>query len=218
MTNKTEILVLGDSHSRAFNFIKDRLPDIIFRVGAVGGATASGLANPDANTQARRKYFTWLDKFKHIETVIFHLGEIDCGYVIWWRVQKYAESIEAMFQLAVNAYTDLIEAVLFRDKRVIVMSAPLPTIRDGAPMGEVASARKEVTASLFERTQLTVLFNLCVQKWCQVRGVEYINLDLDLISEFGTVDEAHINPDPVNHHYRHGPYADLLAERLKGVL
>lgn len=185
----------------------------------MGGATASGLANPDANTQARRKYFDWLKVFAHLETVIIHLGEIDCGYVIWWRVQKYGKEVEAMLHQAITAYTELIEAVLLKDKRVIVVSAPLPTIRDGAPMmGDVASARKEVTASLFERTQLTVLFNLAVQKWCQGRGVEYINLDLDLISEYGTVDEAFINPDPADHHYNYVPYADLLAEKLKGFI
>lgn len=218
MTNKTEILVLGDSHSRVLNYMEGRLPDIVFRVGAVGGATASGLRNPDANTAARRKYRDWLNKFEHIETVILHLGEIDCGYVIWWRAQKYNKSVKAMLYLAVSAYTELINAVLLQDKRVIVISAPLPTIQDGQDLSEVAGARKEVRASLFERTQLTILFNLTVQKWCQVLDVAYINLDLDLISEFGTVDEAFINPEPTDHHYACGPYADLLAEKLRGVI
>lgn len=39
---------------------------------------------------------------------------------------------------------------------VIVISAPLPTIKDGKQFGEVANAKSEIRSSLKERIELTL--------------------------------------------------------------
>lgn len=50
-----EILVLGDSHSGVFRNIlfRQSFPRCFFNVVAVTGATASGLQNPNSQTQAK---------------------------------------------------------------------------------------------------------------------------------------------------------------------
>lgn len=215
---KKKVLVLGDSHVRAFNYLK--IPNIDFLVGAVGGATASGLANPDANTQANRKFLYWVDYFKS-ELVIVQLGEVDCGFVIWYRVKKYDENPANMINLAVSNYIQFIERIKNRDhvRKIIILSAPLPTILDNRDLIGTIGARKEITASLYHRVSMTIYFNLCIQKNVENHDfIQYVNLDLDLISEFGTVGEKYLNPDPKNHHYFVKNYVELLKNRLGNLL
>ena len=53
-----KILVLGDSHVAVFasDYLAGRFIDYRFQVVAVPGATASGLPNPNAITQAKQQF------------------------------------------------------------------------------------------------------------------------------------------------------------------
>jgi len=55
---KKSIMVLGDSHAQIFMFplFKIFFPLIKFDVCSVGGATASGLENPNSKTQAYKNF------------------------------------------------------------------------------------------------------------------------------------------------------------------
>jgi hypothetical protein len=213
-----EILVLGDSHTPVFNHpsFTSAFPEDHFNVVTVIGATASGLENPNTKTKA---YPIFKDALKHstAETVIVMLGEVDTGFVIWYRAQKYQESVEAMAQRAVTSYSRFLLEIAEKSK-VICVSTPLPTIQDGNDWGDVANARREVTASQLERTKLTLEFNQEMQAFCQQHHITYIMLDQMCLGENGLVKNELMNTNPNDHHYDADRYAALLIGQLADVL
>jgi hypothetical protein len=68
---------------------------------------------------------------------------------------------------------------------VICISTPLPTIQDGNDWGDIANARREVTASRRERTMLTLEFNRIMQTFCIQNGIRYLMLDAVSVGEHG---------------------------------
>lgn len=213
-----DILVLGDSHSPVFNhpLFKERFPDLLFNVLTVIGATASGLENPNSITQAY-PIFRKAVMETTAKQVIVMLGEVDTGFVIWYRAQKYQESVPVMMNKAISSYSKFLAELSMRFK-VVCISAPLPTIQDGNDWGDIANARREVTASQVERTALTLEFNRAMQQFCVQNDMCYIMLDSESLGEDGVVKTDLLNSDRSNHHYDQDRYADLLVDGLAGVI
>lgn len=212
------ILVLGDSHALVFyHWLFDlHFPHHIFEICAVNGATVSGLENPNSKTQARPIFERTIQK--HLaNTYILLLGEVDTGFVIWYRAQKYQTSPEEMLNLAIENYKHLIQYLRSRGN-VIVISAPLPTIPDQNPCGEIANLRKEIKATQHERTQLTLAFNRRVAQICASAGAHFVDLDSSSLGENGLVKKELLNPDPCDHHYNLSVHARLLIEKLRPLL
>jgi hypothetical protein len=210
------VLVLGDSHARVFKhwWFDALFPLTRYDVCIVGGATASGLHNPNSKTQA---YAHFRDALARVQTdsVVFLLGEVDTGYVIWFRAERRAGTVEEMLALAIDTYCDFLRSVAESGKKVTVVSAPLPTIEDGAPKGEVAENRREVQASQRARTELTLEFNRRMSLRCGDLGYEFVDLDSQSLGPNGLVVRRLLNPDPADHHFAPEPYARMLAWRLR---
>ena len=210
-----EILVLGDSHTSVF-FQKDirrAFPKSFFNVINVGGATASGLANPNSKTQASQRFAEALAETT-ARRVIVMLGEVDAGFIIWYRAAKYNEPVERVMEQAVATYTGFLLEIQSRPASVLCISTPLPTIKDGTEWGEVATARKEVTATQLERTTLTLRFNQQVQAFCDSHSIAFINLDAVSLGSDGMVRPEMLNSDPNDHHYEPGAYSQILLKPL----
>ncbi len=208
------IFVLGDSHAATFyHWLFDiRFPHLVFWVVSVNGATASGLENPNSQTQAYKIFDEALTKHA-AKRYILLLGEVDTGFVIWHRAQKYGVSIDQMLTQTVERYNRFIAKVRALGE-VIVISAPLPTISDKNPCGEIANLRREVKASQYERTQLTLTFNQRICDFCSVNDVDFISLDADSLGKDGLVKHELLHSNPCNHHYHSMRYARLLTEKL----
>lgn len=213
-----EILVLGDSHTPVFNHLlfKQAFPDLFFNVVTVIGATASGLENPNSKTQAYPIFRTAI-KNSSAKQAIIMLGEVDTGFVIWYRAQKYQESVTAMMDKAIASYSNFLTELKTQVK-VICISTPLPTIQDGNNWGDIANARREVTASQKERTALTLAFNRTIADFCKQNGIHYIMLDDLSLGEHGVVKAELLNNDVSNHHYDPDQYSRLLVEGLAAVI
>lgn len=213
-----EILVLGDSHTPVFNHsaFNKSFPESFFNVVTVIGATASGLENPNTKTQAYPIFKEAL-KQSSAKKIIVMLGEVDTGFVIWYRAKKYRESVAAMMDRAIASYSKFLQEVA-EHHEVVCISTPLPTIKDGNDWGEVANLRREVTATQVERTVLTLQFNRAMQVFCQQHAIRYIMLDEDCMGENGIVSELLLNRDPTDHHYDQDRYAGLLIEKLVDIL
>lgn len=211
---RERVLVLGDSHANVFGHWRFRLqlPGVKFKRCVVGGATASGLDNPNSKTQAMVKFAGALES-ESPSLIITQLGEVDTGFVIWYRAAKYQQPVESMLETAVENYSKLIEAARARAK-VLVISAPLPTIRDGEVWGEVANLRREVRVLQADRTALTLEFNRRVQSVVSQLGCEYLSIDSKCMGEDGLVADFLRHHDKLNHHYRPSAYAKLLAQSL----
>ena len=217
---RKRVLVIGDSHAEVFlskRFVYS-FPNIFFDICSVGGATISGLSNPNSKTNAHRIFTEKLYDDKKKDAVIILLGEVDTGFVIWYRAHKYREPIEKMLAKALVNYFSLIDKVSEKYKTIII-SAPLPTIPDGDVKGEVANLRREVKASQKERTKLTLKFNSEVKRYCLGRkNTEFIDLDPVSLGKNGLVQERLLNKNRADHHYDKDAYAKLLIPFLRNIL
>ncbi|MDP3876625.1 MAG: SGNH/GDSL hydrolase family protein [Methylobacter sp.] len=215
---RQELLVLGDSHSPVFNhpLFQEKFPNMHFNVVTVIGATASGLENPNSTTQAYPIFRAAL-KNTAAKHIIVMLGEVDTGFVIWYRAQKYQDSVAAMLNKAITSYSRFL-AEINSAFEVICISAPLPTIQDGNDWGDIANARREVTASQVERTALTLDFNRLMQTFCAQNDIRYLMLDSVSLGEHGIVKAELLNHNRNDHHYDQAQYSRLLAGGLAGII
>lgn len=215
----TPLLVLGDSHGEVFRqpLFAARFPDHTWDCVIVPGATASGLENPNNSKTQAYPAFKQALSGSNARRVIVSLGEVDTGFVIWYRARKYKESVFAMLDRAVDAYARFL-GEFAADHELLCVSTPLPTIRDGAPWGEVANLRKEVDASQRARTALTLEFN---RRMCQRAlglGVSYLSLDGRSLGADGLVRPELMHANPSDHHYAPDRYAELIAAELPPFL
>ncbi|MCP5534604.1 MAG: SGNH/GDSL hydrolase family protein [Akkermansiaceae bacterium] len=214
------VVVIGDSHCEVFghDYFRIKFPFTRFDVRAIHGATASGLENPNSKTRAGN-YFeeAALSAAFRGTPVILMLGEVDTGFVIWYRANKYAASVDLMMETAVKNYTKLIKHVSERCS-AIVISTPLPTISDDNDWGDISNQRKAVTASQVDRTALTIRFNSEIEKHCSILNVPYINLDRESIGVDGLISKALTHSDPSNHHYNPLAHAKVITPHLRRAL
>lgn len=210
---------MGDSHTAVFKepeFQSMLSKDYLCYVETVGGATISGLTNPNSKTNAQALF---ADAFEQIQpdVLITQIGEVDTGFVIWYRAQKYNTPVERMLDACIQNYQTFLRNY-HGNKQTIVISAPLPTIKDNQEWGEIANLRKEVTASQVQRTKLTNEFNLRVAALVKDLGFHHINLDTESAGDDGLVADFLLNDDPNNHHYSRHVYLSMLNKHLQEIL
>ena len=102
-----KILILGDSHAREyFTVLKDSFSlEIVW----VSGATTQGLVNPNSKTNALNIFENALLRYGFIsEICLVMLGEVDCGYLIWYRKENHQESLEFQINRSLNNYFDFL--------------------------------------------------------------------------------------------------------------
>lgn len=219
--NAPTLHCIGDSHMRVMEYVEANglLPGTRLEFCIVDGATITGLPNPNSKTQAGPIIIRYLQTVKPSDYIMLCFGEVDCGYLIWYRSQKYNESIDKHLDLAAANYFDLVRRMLERaPKHVIVCSVPPPTISDNSSWGEVANARKEVVASQIERTILTGRFNKMLSEFCEAHGVSFLDLDPYLLDEqTGVVSDRYMNSDPLDHHLDNRMYGNVVASQLAAL-
>jgi hypothetical protein len=216
-TRRTEILVIGDSHARVFDNAKFKraFPQYFFNVVSISGASASGLENPNSKTQTLPIIMANLNSSK-ASIVIALLGEVDAGFVIWYRAEKHQSPLATTFDKAVHNYQNLLRKIATQS-RTICISAPLPTIQDGNDWGRVANERRQVKATQLQRTELTLEFNQRIQTFCEANAIAYLPLDPESLGKDGLVNPYLLNPDANDHHYNMSKYADLIIEKLRHI-
>ncbi|MFL7053368.1 hypothetical protein BCS65_19980 [Vibrio cyclitrophicus] len=213
---REEVLVLGDSHSAVFNeplFLKE-FHEYVFNVVNVGGATVSGLANPNSKTQAMPTYDLALRKYKGNKVIVL-IGEVDVGFIIWYRAKKYGSSIESTFEQVVEKYKTFLLDIQGRGLDILVIPAPLPTIADNTEMGDVANARKSIGVSQLKRTELTLEFNHVMNNFCSKNNIHNLDYDDEFLDfKTGLVNKKFLNSDPLDHHYNPRIFSRIIAEHI----
>jgi hypothetical protein len=221
LANKQALLhCIGDSHVQNFEYLFREyfLPRTDMRFCVVQGATNMGLANPHSQTQAMPIFMSYLNKVAGDDCVVFCLGEVDCGFVIWYRADKRETSVQEQFELSMANYFSLIEAYLNRisPTQLIVSSVSLPTIPDDhLVMGEVANKRFSISATQRQRTDLTVKYNERLSEFCGKRGVHYLDLQRETLDQHtGVVSGGFLNENPLDHHLEPARLAHLIISKL----
>jgi hypothetical protein len=164
VNSQERVLILGDSHVDVF---KQRFSLKEFVLCRAGGATASGLENPNVKVKAHDRFLEAV-RVERYEKVIICLGEVDTGFVIWCRVEKFGADLIVMLERTVSAYTRFLQKLAGLCGSLIVYSAPLPTIEDGNNWSEAANLRRDIKAIRVERTALTVRFNQMVEAFAGI--------------------------------------------------
>jgi hypothetical protein len=173
-----------------------------------------GLENPKSKTQAYARFRHELQSATD-KPVVCLLGEVDTGFVIWFRAERRDGRVDQMLDLAIDTYCRFLKEAAAAAGSITVISAPLPTIGDGAPRGEVAENRRDVKATLRQRTELTLQFNRLLSDRCRALGFRFIDLDAPSSDPGGLVRRGLLNDDPADHHFAAEPYARMIAWRLK---
>ena len=98
---------------------------------------------------------------------------------------------------------------------IIICSTPLPTIFDDQQWGEVANARREVRASLRERTDLTLKYNSSLRNFCKKNGITYLDFESDILDlNKGIVHSQFLNKNPLDHHLDSLEMFPILTSKL----
>lgn len=208
---------IGDSHIDAIRRAAEQ--GLLNRPAAfksVGGATAVGLRNPNSFSDALSRFRAEILPVRSDSIPVIQLGEVDCGFVIWYRAAKYGESIEQQMNDSLAAYFAFVDELRHHGYAQLVVTAPvLPTIRDGQDWGEVANARREVTATLKQRTDLTLRYIDGLKAGAQDRGLPFIDLTPDLLDKAtGVLADAFRHPNPADHHLHPEKAAALWSDHL----
>ncbi|GAM58793.1 hypothetical protein JCM19231_8 [Vibrio ishigakensis] len=214
-----EVLVIGDSHVEVFRHqkIQSKYLNKYFNVCSVGGATVSGLINPNSKTQALPIFKDAISNSK-AKTIIVNLGEVDTGFVIWYRAEKNKVDIDFTLEQAVDNYISFLDYLVSTKNNVICISAPLPTITDNQEWGDVANLRRSVKTTQKDRTELTLKFNEKIAYYCESKKIAYLSLDSLSLGIDGTVKSKLLNPDPTDHHYNQDVYAEMLIDSITNYL
>ena len=217
------ILFFGDSHTKYYlkNGANKIQNDIKFDICYVGGATAQGAVNPNSKTKALSTYRETLERKKNNNYDYFGimLGEVDCGFVIWYRAKKYNKTVQEQIMLAVNNLEEFlkndVEKVFSKDK-IVVVGATLPTIKDNTDKKFLSGARSEVDANLQERIDCTLEYNN--QLAIMVKKNNYLYFDITketFDQENYCVFPQFLNKNQSDHHFDQKSVAPLFVDKFK---
>jgi hypothetical protein len=145
------------------------------------------------------------------------LGEVDCGSLIWRRSAKYALPVEALLEESLANYQAFLSSVIgLGYEKLIVSTIPLPTIFDDPASGETDPFRPDVSASLAERTDLTLRYNARLREYCNQTGLRLLDFEADLLdASSGVVGHQFLRDDPLDHHLAFLAVAPVLAAKLR---
>lgn len=217
-----ELYFCGDSHlwvpKHAYEL--GHFGSVQCKFEIVGGATAVGLRHPTSKTEALQRFRECLLPPSIERIPILQLGEVDCGFVIWLRAQRYGESIEEQLDASLRAYVSFLTELKTRGyKKILATSATPPTIRDGDLVGDVANIRKEVEATYRERSQLTAEYNHRLRLACQREEIVFVDFTPHFVDPAtGLLNEAFRNADPADHHLDRDTAGIVWAQEIKAAI
>jgi len=220
------ILVLGDSHSEVFNFCNKKQKKINFEVVNVGGATAQGAVNPNSNTNAlnifKEKLNTIKNKNKNYDYIIINLGEVDCGFVIWYRKNKYNISIEDQLKITTDNLFNFINLEIlsyFESSKIIINGSVLPTIKDNTDKKYLFGARSEINSSQIDRTILTIKYNNILKNYSSINGYKYMDITNHILdNKTKVINTIFLNKNIFDHHLNNENTYKLWLYELSKII
>ena len=196
------------------------MPDVEFNVVTIGGATAQGVCNPNSKTNALAKFKEKLAFEKKHDGVMVMLGEVDCGFVIWYRKEKYNTSVEEQLNNSLTKLFQFIDNEIrkqYATEEITVIGANLPTLFDDRQIvgNYVANLRNQVKTSIRDRSDLTLMYNDILKNESNKRGYKYIDIVQETMDpNTMLVDKQYLHENENNHHLSEAKTAVLWKERI----
>lgn len=215
----SNFLVLGDSHIAYFRQAMQMIGLLPWQYQFCEAGVATGIGT-GAPTNAFETFRRFLRDLSRQSTLILQLGEAVCSFVIWYRAKLYNETVTDQLRASISAYIAFIHELRgqgFLD--IVITGATLPTIRDGETVGAAAAMRREVTATLAERTKLTLDYNKALQNNAKELGLRYLDISADLLDPATkTIRAEYRNADPCDHHLDYQAAGALWAGKLRDLI
>ncbi|WP_424099176.1 hypothetical protein [Moorena producens] len=212
---------IGDSHLNLFYSLANKhlWMNTNFEFCQVNGATAMGLANPNSQTNALPKFREYIASVPYRDTLLLSLGEVDCGFVIYYRAKKYGTPISCQFERSLKHYFDFLQSLSSLNfKNIIVPSVPLPTIADNQDWGEVANLRKSINVPLRKRTDITTMYNAEIKKFCGSNKIIYLDYESEIIDQnTRLIRSEYMNYNPLDHHLNGDKVSNILRIKFKEI-
>ena len=137
-----------------------------------------------------------------IKNILIHLGEVECGFVFWWRKIYKKEDIQQSVKKSINSYSIFIDNIArISSFNICLTGASLPTITDYS-VGDIQNKRKEVAhVPILEKTKLTLQYTKLLSDLARNKKISFFDISNALIDcRTGCVHKYFINPDPHDHH------------------
>lgn len=208
-----KIMVLGDSHSLVFNHYRG--DEYFFDVNVVHGATARGSINPNTKTNSLNIFTKCLKKYK-ADKLIVMLGEVDCGYLIWYKNKYEGKTIKSQLNDSISKLFEFLKIHVeeyYYKKDIIVLGAPPPTIKDNTEKKFLKGARKSIDTPIEKRTKLTIEYNQLLKEISHTKGYEYIDIN-ENVMEGLNVKDKYLSNDPYDHHLNPETTIDIWVDKL----
>ena len=223
ISSPNKILLLGDSHAHVFKLVDNATPDFSISHCIVTGSSAQGAVNPHSKTNALPIFRDVLSKYAESHThCMTMLGEVDCGFVIWYRKKKYNDSIKSQLERSLNNYFKFLKQEVekyFLSENILVCCVVPPTIQDNTDKRFLKGARTEVTATQLERARLTETYNHYLRKICLERRYKFVNPYACLIDQQSRLPKKNIlNKNPYDHHLDQSKTFEYWLASLKDNL
>lgn len=216
---KKVVLCVGDSHSEIFSYSKLNLEfhSTIFFSYAVNGATATGIRNPVSKTNARNKILFYLKMIPRSVNIFTSFGEVDCGFLFWYKNQKYKLKLETQVEKAFGNYVKFINYVKkIGFNSIGIYNIPLPTLDYYNPVTYKWSLRKLVKVNIENRANVTSNFNKKLKLLCKDNGYKFIDTNKTIFNRNKRrVYEKYINKDMNDHHIKYCTAYKVLIKELK---
>lgn len=219
-----KILVIGDSHSLVFEYINQKklLPEISFITKAVHGASSQGVINPNSKTNSLQKFKKIINKNKSCDYIAIMLGEVDCGFTIWYYAENFQISIQHQLERSLTSYISFLENEIlthFKNEQIIIVGSILPTIKDQTDKRLLKGSRSKVNTPLSKRTSLTLDYNTKLQSIARKKGMHYIDITQETYNPVTkTVDDRYRNSKEFDHHLNSFTTSPLWTNKIKSII
>lgn len=176
-----KILVVGDSHSKIWRYINEHnlMPGINYVVKQVAGATSQGINNPNSKTNALPIFKKAIAENNNSDFIMISLGEVDCGFTIWYYAEQFNISVDEQLDRSVSSYETFLNDVVkqhYRPTQIILLGSVLPTLQDQSKIKLLKGARAKVNTPLKDRTDLTLKYNSILKNLASQHGAHYIDI------------------------------------------
>lgn len=213
------LLCFGDSHVTDISYLQARFTQTLIGVTSVVAGTALGMKSRNSKTMALPIFEEVLARAPKDTSLLFCLGEVDCGSLAWLHTQGNGTDVYDEGQASLDAYFSFLESLQTDGHSdLIVMTVSMPTVVDYETWGGLNRGRSKVRATIEERTALSRWYNDQLRQWARLRNARLLDYEDDILdASTGLIDHKYRRNDPLDHHLEPVRFQDLLHSKLKDL-
>lgn len=216
---KKAVMFQGDSHVQYMDYaVKNNLlPDkFIYQVQSLPGATFMTHGNPNTDVNAAEQFKKQL-QISRPNILVTHIGEIDCGFLVWYNRTLYNSTIEDQVIDSIENYVEYLKFAKTKVEHIIVTAPTMQVITDEEKDAQLRLQRGGVTASQHERSRITVIYSNILMEKCREHGFTFLNFNPSLMAG-GILNRRFRSTTPNDFHLETSVVGPLWGKKLSVIL